>query len=75
MLQVLALFPRLRPLVASMGWDLLHGKTATRRKLMRLLWTSNSQAIRLGESSLYGNQTDEVTFCLLLKLFFGSIIF
>uniref|UniRef100_A0A1J3CB32 ZFYVE26-like TPR repeats domain-containing protein n=1 Tax=Noccaea caerulescens TaxID=107243 RepID=A0A1J3CB32_NOCCA len=56
---VLALFPRLRPLVASMGWDLLPGKTATRRKLMRLLWTSNSQAIRLEESSLYGNQTDE----------------
>ncbi|KFK32552.1 hypothetical protein AALP_AA6G257700 [Arabis alpina] len=56
---VLALFPLLRPLVASMGWDLLHGKTATRRKLMRLLWTSNSQAIRLEESSLYGNQTDE----------------
>ncbi|VVB09017.1 unnamed protein product [Arabis nemorensis] len=59
-IDVLALFPRLRPLVASMGWDLLHGKTATRRKLMRLLWTSNSQAIRLEESSLYGNQTDEL---------------
>ncbi|CAN8284290.1 unnamed protein product [Cochlearia groenlandica] len=56
---VLTLLPRLRPLVASMGWDLLPGKTATRRKLMRLLWTSNSQAIRLEESSLYGNQTDE----------------
>ncbi|KAG7572251.1 hypothetical protein ISN44_As09g006230 [Arabidopsis suecica] len=56
---VLTLFPRLRPLVASMGWDLLPGKTATRRKLMRLLWTSDSQAIRLEESSLYGNQTDE----------------
>ncbi|KAL1224562.1 hypothetical protein V5N11_000893 [Cardamine amara subsp. amara] len=56
---ILTLFPRLRPLVASMGWDLLPGKTATRRKLMRLLWTSNSQAIRLEESSLYGNETDE----------------
>ncbi|AEC07743.1 zinc finger FYVE domain protein [Arabidopsis thaliana] len=57
---VLTLFPRLRPLVASMGWDLLPGKTATRRKLMRLLWTSDSQALRLEESSLYGNQTDEL---------------
>ncbi|XP_010472597.1 PREDICTED: uncharacterized protein LOC104752215 [Camelina sativa] len=56
---VLTLFPRLRPLVASMGWDLLPGKTAARRKLMRLLWTSNSQTIRLEESSLYGNQTYE----------------
>ncbi|ESQ46699.1 hypothetical protein EUTSA_v10000005mg [Eutrema salsugineum] len=56
---VLTLFPRLRPLVASMGWDLLRGKTAARRKLMRLLWSSNSQALRLEESSLYGNQTDE----------------
>ncbi|XP_010526122.1 PREDICTED: uncharacterized protein LOC104803772 [Tarenaya hassleriana] len=56
---VLSLFPRLRPLVASMGWDLLSGKTASRRKLMRLLWTRNSQAIRLEESSLYGSQTDE----------------
>lgn len=70
MLQVLTLFPRLRPLVASMGWDLLPGKTATRRKLMRLLWTSsNSQAIRLEESSLYGNQTDDVTFSLLLDCY------
>ncbi|KAH0890215.1 hypothetical protein HID58_052644 [Brassica napus] len=56
---VLTLFPRLRPLVASMGWDLLPGKTAARRKLMRLLWSSNSQAIRLEESTLYGNNTDE----------------
>ncbi|KAJ0232457.1 Zinc finger FYVE domain protein [Hirschfeldia incana] len=56
---VLTLFPRLRPLVASMGWDMLPGKTAARRKLMRLLWSSNSQAIRLEESALYGNNTDE----------------
>lgn len=56
---VLTLFPRLRPLVASMGWDMLPGKTAARRKLMRLLWSSNSQAIRLEESTLYGNNTDE----------------
>ncbi|KAF8115499.1 hypothetical protein N665_0026s0044 [Sinapis alba] len=56
---VLTLFPILRPLVASMGWDLLPGKTAARRKLMRLLWSSNSQATRLEESTLYGNNTDE----------------
>lgn len=43
-----------------MSWDLLHGNTAGRRKLMQLLWTSKSQVIRLEESSLYGNQSDEV---------------
>ncbi|CAH8358037.1 unnamed protein product [Eruca vesicaria subsp. sativa] len=56
---VLTLFPRLRSLVASMGWDLLPGKTAARRKFMRLLWSNSSQAIRLEESTLYENQTDE----------------
>lgn len=61
MLQVLILFPRLRPLVAAMGWDLLSGKTTARRKLMQLLWTSSkSQVVRLEESSLYGNQLNEV---------------
>lgn len=57
---ILSLFPRLQPLVAVMGWDLLPGKTTTRRKLMQLLWTSKSQAFRLEESSLYGNNSDEV---------------
>ncbi|XP_050212300.1 uncharacterized protein LOC126662368 isoform X2 [Mercurialis annua] len=57
---VLMLFPRLRPLVAVMGWDLLSGKTPLRRKLMQFLWTSNkSQVFRLEESALYGNQMDE----------------
>lgn len=54
------LFPRLQPLVASMGWDLLSGKTTARRSLMQQLWTSKSQVLRLEESSLYGNQSDEV---------------
>ncbi|KAA8525316.1 hypothetical protein F0562_007171 [Nyssa sinensis] len=58
---VLSLFPRLQPLVAVMGWDLLSGKTTARRKLMQLLWTSKSQILRLEEPSLYGNQTDEVS--------------
>ncbi|KAI8568864.1 hypothetical protein RHMOL_Rhmol02G0233700 [Rhododendron molle] len=58
---VLSLFPRLQPLVAAMGWDLLCGKTTARRKLMQLLWTSKSQVLRLEESSLYGSQADEVS--------------
>lgn len=47
-----------------MGWDLLAGKTAERRKLMQLLWTSKSQVLRLEESSLYG-QSDEVFYSFL----------
>ncbi|PSS01176.1 hypothetical protein CEY00_Acc22534, partial [Actinidia chinensis var. chinensis] len=58
---VLSLFPWLQPLVATMGWDLLSGKTTARRKLMQLLWTSKSQVLQLEESSLYGNQSDEVS--------------
>ncbi|XP_030947314.1 uncharacterized protein LOC115971497 isoform X2 [Quercus lobata] len=58
---VLMLFPRLQPLVASMGWDLLSGKTTARRSLMQQLWTSKSQVLRLEESSLYGNQSDEIS--------------
>ncbi|XP_027357115.1 uncharacterized protein LOC113866403 isoform X3 [Abrus precatorius] len=57
---VLQLFPQLQPLVAAMGWDLLAGKIAARRKLMQLLWTSKSQVIRLEESSLYGIKSDEL---------------
>lgn len=70
MFQVLMLFPRLRPLVALMGWDLLSGKTAARRKLLQLLWTcSKSQVFRLEESSLYSSQVDEViSFIFLLIL-------
>ncbi|KAF8034626.1 hypothetical protein BT93_C0820 [Corymbia citriodora subsp. variegata] len=58
---VLLLFPRLQPLVAAIGWDLLPGNTSARRKLMQLLWTSKSRAIRLEESTLYGSQSDEVS--------------
>ncbi|WJX41875.1 hypothetical protein P8452_29169 [Trifolium repens] len=58
---VLQLFPQLQPLVAAMGWDLLAGKIKARRKLMQLLWTSKSQVIRLEESSLYGNKSDEMS--------------
>ncbi|XP_058075240.1 uncharacterized protein LOC131223756 isoform X2 [Magnolia sinica] len=58
---VLSLFPLLQPLVAVMGWDLLSGKTEARKKLMRLLWTSKSQVLRLEEFSLYGKQSDEVS--------------
>ncbi|XP_028804667.1 uncharacterized protein LOC114759626 [Neltuma alba] len=48
----LQLFPQLQPLVAAMGWDLLAGKVAARRKLMQLLWKSKSQVIQLEESNL-----------------------
>ncbi|XP_059645057.1 uncharacterized protein LOC132286709 isoform X2 [Cornus florida] len=58
---VLSLFPRLQPVVAVMGWDLLSGKTTARRKLMQLLWTTKSQVLRLEESSLYGSQSNEVS--------------
>ncbi|KAL0323863.1 UNVERIFIED_CONTAM: hypothetical protein Scaly_2353400, partial [Sesamum calycinum] len=57
--EVLMLFPRLQPLVAALGWDLLAGKTTMRRKLMQSLWTSKSQALRLEESSPYDNKFDE----------------
>ncbi|XP_073116054.1 uncharacterized protein [Elaeis guineensis] len=56
---ILSLFPLLQPLVAVLGWDLLSGKTAGRRKLMKLLWTSRSQVLRLEEFPLYGKQSDE----------------
>lgn len=65
MMQILLLYPQLQPLVAVMGWDLLPGKTDMRRKLMQLLWTSKSQILRLEESSLYGNKSDEVLFLYL----------
>lgn len=58
---ILSLFPLLQPLVAVLGWDLLSGKTTVRRKLMRLLWTSKSQVLRLEEYSLHGKQTDEIS--------------
>ncbi|XP_042002823.1 uncharacterized protein LOC121752018 isoform X2 [Salvia splendens] len=59
--QILMLFPRLQPLVAALGWDLLAGKTTIRRELMQSLWASKSQALRLEESSPYDNKLDEVS--------------
>ncbi|KAG0600289.1 hypothetical protein M758_11G022200 [Ceratodon purpureus] len=50
-------FPRLQPLVAAMGWDLLAGHTKSRRKLMELLW--NNKAKLTGFS--HGRATDEVS--------------
>ncbi|KAM0824003.1 hypothetical protein ACQ4PT_070491 [Festuca glaucescens] len=58
---VVSLFPLLQPLVAVLGWDILKGKTALRRKLMQLFWTSKSQALRLEEYSQYRMQTDETS--------------
>lgn len=58
---ILSLFPLLRPLVAVLGWDLLSGKTAARKKLMQLLWTSKSQVLRLEEFPHYGKQSDVIS--------------
>ncbi|KAL6882017.1 hypothetical protein ACP4OV_011489 [Aristida adscensionis] len=58
---VVSLFPLLQPLVAVLGWDILKGKTALRRKLMQLFWTSKSQALRLQECSNYRSWTDETS--------------
>ncbi|PIA65102.1 hypothetical protein AQUCO_00100529v1 [Aquilegia coerulea] len=58
---VLSLFPLLQPLVAVMGWDLLSGKTAARKKMMQLLWTSKSQVLRLEEYKFHGKQSDEIS--------------
>ncbi|XP_057524069.1 uncharacterized protein LOC130803870 isoform X3 [Amaranthus tricolor] len=54
---VVSLFPRLRPLIGVMGWDLLPGNTAARRKLMKLIWGSNM--FRLDESPFCANEWDE----------------
>lgn len=62
------LFPRLQPLVAALGWDLLAGKTAMRRELMQSMWASKSQALRLEESSHYDNKLDEVKSSALVQL-------
>lgn len=60
LVQIVSLFPLLQPLVAVLGWDLLSGKTALRRKLMWLFWTSKSQALQSEEYSHHGKQTEEV---------------
>lgn len=46
--------------MAVLGWDLLSGRTAARRKLMQLLWTSKSLVLRMEEYPLYGKRNDEV---------------
>lgn len=81
-LQTLQLFPKLQPLVATMGWDLLTGNVAARRNLMQLLWKSKSQVIQLEESSLYGYNSDEVLFIFIfqvcfevLDIFSGKVIY
>ncbi|XP_020106086.1 uncharacterized protein LOC109722433 isoform X2 [Ananas comosus] len=58
---IVSLFPLLQPLVAVLGWDLLSGKTALRRKLMWLFWTSKSQALQSEEYSHHGKQTEETS--------------
>ena len=40
--QVLAVFPRLQPLAAVLGWDLLAGDTSARRQMMDFLWDNKS---------------------------------
>ncbi|XP_024541382.1 uncharacterized protein LOC9656299 [Selaginella moellendorffii] len=40
---VLVPFPRLRPLVAAMGWNLLTCNTTGRRNMMEILWYSESK--------------------------------
>lgn len=57
-MQIVTPFPRLQPLVAVMGWDLLPGHTKSRRKLMELLW--NSKIKLTGHS--HGRAADEVFF-------------
>lgn len=41
---------------------------------MQLLWTSKSQVLRLEESSLYGNKTDEVSM-LFKNWYIHSIVY
>uniref|UniRef100_A0A0D9YB77 ZFYVE26-like TPR repeats domain-containing protein n=1 Tax=Oryza glumipatula TaxID=40148 RepID=A0A0D9YB77_9ORYZ len=57
----ISMFPLLQPLVAVLGWDILKGKTALRRKLLQLFWTSKSQALRLQEYPLYRTETDKTS--------------
>ncbi|KAL3693637.1 hypothetical protein R1sor_007288 [Riccia sorocarpa] len=56
---VLAPFPRLQPLVTVMGWDLLGGNTAGRRRLVELLWTSRQKSGRLDGGSVPGRPAEE----------------
>ncbi|XP_022976078.1 uncharacterized protein LOC111476590 isoform X1 [Cucurbita maxima] len=58
---VLLLFPRLRPLVAAMGWDLLSGQLKERRELMQLLWISKSPDLLQDASSEVKCQLEDIS--------------
>ncbi len=58
---VVAPYPRLQPLVAVMGWDLLRGQTKERRQLMELLWIRRRRQETVGQQ-LHADSADEVGF-------------
>ncbi|XP_038897971.1 uncharacterized protein LOC120085832 isoform X2 [Benincasa hispida] len=58
---VLLLCPRLRPLVAAMGWDLLSGQLKERRELMQLLWISKSPELLHDTSSEVKCQSEDIS--------------
>ncbi|KAJ7536047.1 hypothetical protein O6H91_12G054900 [Diphasiastrum complanatum] len=58
---VLVPFPRLQSLVAVMGWDVLTGKTAVRRKVMEILWASKSKSTRLEGLFVHWKQAEETS--------------
>jgi zinc finger FYVE domain-containing protein 26 len=58
---VVAPYPRLQPLVAVMGWDLLRGQTKKRRQLMELLWIRRRRQETVGQQ-LHSDSADEVGF-------------
>ncbi|KAL0553274.1 hypothetical protein IC582_007163 [Cucumis melo] len=58
---VLLLFPRLRPLVAAMGWDLLSGQLKERRELMQLLWISKPPEVLQDASSEVKCQLEDIS--------------
>ncbi len=58
---VVAPYPRLQPLLAVMGWDLLRGQTKERRQLMELLWIRRRRQETVGQQ-LYADSADEVGF-------------
>lgn len=58
------MFPRLRPLIAAMGWDLLPGQLKERRELMQLLWISKSPELLQDASSEVKCQLEDVSFSM-----------
>lgn len=58
---VVAPYPRLQPLLAVMGWDLLRGQTKERRQLMELLWIRRRRQGTVGQQ-LHADSADEVGF-------------